>query len=98
MIGRSYGDRMQCWPSGINCQNFVLDKGTISQDSPLVGLFFIGRSAFAHLCEQGKQKKQGAPLAFMIDQADAHMSARSLCAEIIVLFPFSDRKNQVKRT
>ena len=30
MIGRSYGDRMQCWPSGINCQNFVLDKGTIS--------------------------------------------------------------------
>ncbi len=62
------------------------------------GSFFIGRSAFAHLCEQGKQKKQGAPLAFMIDQADAHMSARSLCAEIIVLFPFSDRKNQVKRT
>ena len=30
MIGRSYGDRMQCWPSGINCQNFVLDKGAIS--------------------------------------------------------------------
>lgn len=30
MIGRSYGDRMQCWPSGINCQNFVLDKGIIS--------------------------------------------------------------------
>ena len=30
MIRRSYGDRMQCWPSGINCQNFVLDKGTIS--------------------------------------------------------------------
>lgn len=33
MIRRSYGDRMQCWPSGINCQNFVLDKGTISEDS-----------------------------------------------------------------
>ena len=68
------------------------------QDSPLVGLFL---SADRHLrigCEQGKQKKQGAPLAIMIDQADAHMSARSLCAEIIVLFPFSDRKNQVKRT
>ena len=32
MIRRSYGDRMQCWPSGINCQNFVLDKGTISLD------------------------------------------------------------------
>lgn len=31
MIRRSYGDRMQCWPSGINCQNFVLDKGTISK-------------------------------------------------------------------
>ena len=37
MIGRSYGDRMQCWPSGINCQNFVLDKGTISDLSiPLI--------------------------------------------------------------
>lgn len=71
----------------------------IIQDSPLVGLFL---SADRHLrigCEQGKQKKkQGALLAFMIDRADAHMSARSLCAEIIVLFPFSDRKNQVKRT
>ena len=40
MIGRSYGDRMQCWPSGINCQNFVLDKGTISH-SFLNGSFFI---------------------------------------------------------
>lgn len=71
----------------------------IIQDSPLVGLFL---SADRHLrigCEQGKQKKnRELSLAIMIDQADAHMSARSLCAEIIVLFPFSDRKNQVKRT
>lgn len=70
----------------------------IIQDSPLVGLFFIGRSAFAHLCEQGKKKKQGAPLAFMIDQADAHMSARSLCAEIIVLFPFSEKNKKMPET
>lgn len=70
----------------------------IIQDSPLVGLFL---SADRHLrigCEQGKQKNRELSLAIMIDQADAHMSARSLCAEIIVLFPFSDRKNQVKRT
>lgn len=46
MIGRSYGDRMQCWPSGINCQNFVLDKGTISQNFKI---FFIRYSSFSHL-------------------------------------------------
>lgn len=69
----------------------------IIQDSPLVGLFL---SADWHLrigCEQGKQKKQGAPLAIMIDQADAHMSARSLCAEIIVLFPFSEKNKKCPR-
>lgn len=69
----------------------------IIQDSPLVGLFL---SADRHLrigCEQEKQKKQGAPLAFMIDRADAHMSARSLCAEIIVLFPFSEKSKKCPR-
>lgn len=33
----------------------------IIQDSLLVGLFFIDRSAFAHLCEQGKKKNRELP-------------------------------------
>ena len=41
MIRRSYGDRIQCWPSGINCQNFVLDKGTISILTHSGDLFFF---------------------------------------------------------
>ncbi len=69
----------------------------IIQDSPLVGLFL---SADRHLrigCEQGKQKNRELSLAIMIDQADAHMSARSLCAEIIVLFPFSEKNKKCPR-
>lgn len=70
----------------------------IIQDSPLVGLFYRQIGICASAVSRESKKNRELSLAFMIDQADAHMSARSLCAEIIVLFPFSDRKNQVKRT
>ena len=39
---------MQCWPSGINCQNFVLDKGTISH------ILFIGIFFFPHVIAIGQ--------------------------------------------
>lgn len=70
----------------------------IIQDSPLVGLFYRQIGICVSAVSRESKKNRELSLAIMIDQADAHMSARSLCAEIIVLFPFSDRKNQVKRT
>lgn len=69
----------------------------IIQDSPLVGLFYRQIGICASAVSRESKKNRELSLAIMIDQADAHMSARSLCAEIIVLFPFSEKNKKCPR-